>query len=86
MKKIIEIIGCLPVYFYRFCVRPWLPKSCAFTPTCSEYALVAIKRHGIIVGWFLASGRILRCNPFARNNKGYEPVPYRLRSGAKWVV
>ena len=86
VKKVIEFIGCLPVYFYRFCIRPWLPRSCAFIPHCSEYALVAIRRHGMFVGWGMAWRRIVRCNPFTRNNNGYDPVPYRLKGGVKWII
>ncbi|HEY0994025.1 MAG TPA: membrane protein insertion efficiency factor YidD [Kofleriaceae bacterium] len=49
--------------------------SCRFLPTCSEYALTAVKQRGIIVGVALAMWRILRCNPLCRG--GYDPVPAR---------
>lgn len=51
-------------------IRP----SCIFYPTCSQYAIEAIREHGIIVGIFLSVGRILRCNPF-NNHGGLDPVP-----------
>ncbi|MCL2846204.1 MAG: membrane protein insertion efficiency factor YidD [Firmicutes bacterium] len=86
MRKMIEFVACLPIYFYRFVIRPLLPKSCAFTPTCSEYALIAIRRHGPFVGWWMTTRRILRCRPFGRNNRGFDPVPWKLRGGSKWVV
>ena len=46
---------------------------CIYTPTCSEYAITAIKKYGAFKGFLLASWRILRCNPFAKG--GYDPVP-----------
>ena len=74
-KKVTRFIASTPVYLYRLLLRPFLPKSCAFVPTCSEYALIAIKQRGIFVGWWLALGRILRCNPFNKNAYGIDPVP-----------
>lgn len=47
--------------------------SCRYTPTCSEYAVQAIKKYGALKGGLLAAWRILRCNPFAKG--GYDPVP-----------
>lgn len=49
--------------------------SCRFTPTCSNYAIEALKIHGFIKGSFLAIKRIIRCNPFGKI--GYDPVPPR---------
>ena len=50
-----------------------LPHACRFVPTCSEYAMESIERHGVVRGSVLAIGRLLRCHPFAR--AGYDPVP-----------
>ncbi len=61
------------IRFYRRFVSPGLPPSCRFSPTCSEYALEAVSRHGALKGGFLALWRILRCNPFCKG--GYDPVP-----------
>ncbi|MBE6626370.1 MAG: membrane protein insertion efficiency factor YidD [Ruminococcaceae bacterium] len=47
--------------------------TCRFDPTCSEYALIAVREWGIIIGFVLAVIRIIRCNPFSRG--GYDPVP-----------
>jgi putative membrane protein insertion efficiency factor len=58
---------------YRRFLSPMLPHSCRFVPTCSEYAMDAIERHGALRGSFLAVRRLLRCQPFAR--AGYDPVP-----------
>lgn len=46
---------------------------CIYTPTCSQYAIEAIQKYGVLKGMFLACMRILRCNPFAKG--GYDPVP-----------
>ena len=58
---------------YKNGISPYLPKACRFTPTCSEYAMEALEKHGAIKGTMLASYRLLRCNPFCRG--GYDPVP-----------
>lgn len=58
---------------YRRFVSPLLPASCRYIPTCSQYALEAVKRFGARRGFLLAMRRLLRCNPFAHG--GYDPVP-----------
>lgn len=64
------------IRLYQKAFSPSLLSSCRFTPTCSDYALEAIERHGVIAGGALAAWRILRCNPFTRG--GFDPVPVRL--------
>lgn len=59
--------------FYKRLVSPYLPASCRYVPTCSEYAAEAVARHGILHGAALACWRLLRCNPLARG--GFDPVP-----------
>jgi putative membrane protein insertion efficiency factor len=49
---------------YKRWVSPWLPRSCRFTPTCSEYARLAAVRHGAVRGGLLAVGRLARCHPW----------------------
>lgn len=62
------------IVFYRCAVSPLKPyPTCRFVPTCSEYALTAITRFGLVKGGALALWRILRCNPFVKG--GYDPVP-----------
>ncbi|HBA35574.1 MAG TPA: membrane protein insertion efficiency factor YidD [Gammaproteobacteria bacterium] len=58
---------------YRYAVSPFLPASCRFTPTCSEYMIQAIERHGVGTGVFLGFKRLCRCNPFCPG--GHDPVP-----------
>ena len=63
----------LPVPFYRACISPMLPPSCRFTPTCSEYAIEALRKHGPVKGSYLTIRRIMRCHPWG--GSGYDPVP-----------
>ena len=49
---------------YKRRLSPWLPRACRFTPTCSEYARLALLKHGLWRGGWLTTGRLLRCHPF----------------------
>lgn len=62
-----------PIRFYQKFISPYTPPSCRFTPTCSAYAVEALRKHGPIKGLALAIWRILRCNPWG--GSGYDPVP-----------
>jgi hypothetical protein len=68
MKK----IAIMMIKFYRLFISPLKPPTCRFVPTCSEYALQAIEKYGIIRGGKMAISRILRCHPF--HPGGYDPV------------
>jgi len=57
---------------YKWAISPMLPPSCRYVPTCSEYAMEAIERYGVIRGCLKACARVLRCHPFVRG--GYDPV------------
>ena len=63
----------LPIRFYQKFISPLTPPSCRFTPTCSQYAIEALRKHGPFKGTFLAVRRILRCHPWG--GSGYDPVP-----------
>ncbi|MCY7321873.1 MAG: membrane protein insertion efficiency factor YidD [Phormidesmis sp. CAN_BIN36] len=58
---------------YRVFISPLFLPSCRFQPTCSQYAIEALDRHGALKGSWLATRRICRCHPF--NAGGYDPVP-----------
>lgn len=61
------------VWLYRLAISPWLGNNCRYDPSCSEYALEALKRHGAFRGTWLAARRIGRCHPWG--GSGYDPVP-----------
>ena len=57
---------------YRLFISPIKPPCCRFVPTCSEYALLALQKHGAVRGSVMALKRVLRCHPF--HPGGYDPV------------
>lgn len=61
------------IRFYQRFISPLTPPTCIYTPTCSEYAIQAIRKYGALKGTFLAAKRIGRCHPF--HEGGYDPVP-----------
>jgi putative membrane protein insertion efficiency factor len=61
------------IRLYQLLTRPWMPPICRFHPSCSDYTMVALQRHGLWRGGILGAWRILRCHPF--NPGGYDPVP-----------
>lgn len=68
MKKFLIFL----IKVYRKYISPLKVPSCRFYPTCSQYVLEALQKHGIIKGGFMSIKRILRCNPFCKG--GYDPV------------
>lgn len=58
---------------YQLLLRPLFPAACRYEPSCSHYALDALRRHGAIIGSWLAVRRIVRCHPWS--DGGYDPVP-----------
>ncbi len=69
MKKVLTA----PIKLYQRFLSPLLGNRCRFYPSCSQYAIDAIEKKGILKGIMLAVWRILRCNPLNRNS-GYDPV------------
>jgi len=61
------------ITLYQKLLSPWLPPSCRYTPSCSQYAREALLKHGLFRGLFLAAKRLSRCHPFHAG--GYDPVP-----------
>ena len=59
------------VRLYQGAVSPWLPATCRYTPTCSEYAVQALRRYGALRGTVLAAWRVARCNPWGGH--GHDP-------------
>jgi len=75
-KLILKVLGwllLLPVYFYKYAISPLTPASCRHVPSCSQYAVEAVKIHGPFKGFWLAARRISKCHPWGTH--GYDPVP-----------
>ena len=69
----LAFIVSLPIRFYRLVFSPWVGHSCRFDPTCSAYAMEALRKHGGIKGTYLTIRRIARCNPWG--GSGVDDVP-----------
>jgi putative membrane protein insertion efficiency factor len=64
-----------PIAFYQRFVSPLLAPRCRFAPSCSQYAIEALRTHGAVRGFWLSARRLARCHPF--HPGGYDPVPIR---------
>lgn len=77
-------IAVAPIVVYQRIVSPLLPRRCKYEPTCSAYAVQAVREYGILRGLVLGAWRVLRCNPFSHG--GYDPVGaqrlFKARRGA----
>ena len=71
MNRILIVL----IKVYQYTLSPMLGQRCKYYPSCSNYAIGALREHGAIRGTGLATWRLLRCNPFS--NGGYDPVPPR---------
>jgi putative membrane protein insertion efficiency factor len=65
-------IATAPILLYQRLISPALPRRCKYEPTCSAYAVGAIREYGILRGLVLAGWRVLRCNPWSHG--GFDPV------------
>ncbi len=72
----------ISIFLIRFYQRYISIKNCRYIPSCSQYTLEAILKHGVIKGWVLGFWRILRCNPWSKG--GFDKVPDK-KSQVKWV-
>ena len=91
IKKFFGLILSIPlflaialVYFYKLVISPWTPSVCRFKPSCSAYAIIALKRFGLAYGGWLTIKRLFRCNP--KSCGGDDPVPYNLKGDFKWLI
>ena len=69
---------------YKWCISPLFPKTCRYLPTCSNYAILAIKEHGLFKGGYLAFKRILRCRTNCKC--GVDRVPHNIKGDIKWLI
>ena len=72
MTRAIRVVVLLPIHLYRRVISPLVGPRCRYHPTCSEYAVRAVREHGVIRGGVLAAWRVLRCNPWSHG--GVDPV------------
>lgn len=70
--KALRTVATAPIRLYQLVISPALPRRCKYEPTCSRYAIQAIRRYGILRGLVLAGWRLLRCNPWSHG--GFDPV------------
>jgi putative membrane protein insertion efficiency factor len=78
LETLIRLLKHLIISFiklYKYFISPLLLPSCRFQPTCSEYAVQVIEKHGLLIGVFYSLKRLLRCNPMFKS--GWDPVPER---------
>ena len=77
LRSVCKRAAALPliavVKFYQLCISPFTPPSCRFTPTCSQYAVEALRKYGPVKGGWLTLKRLARCHPWG--GSGYDPVP-----------
>ena len=73
IRKVLIFPFVLLVKFYQVAISPFFPASCRYSPTCSNYTLEALEKHGPFKGGWLAVKRIFSCHPWG--GKGYDPVP-----------
>lgn len=73
MRSLLVQLLLLSIRFYQHFISPLKGPSCRFTPTCSQYAVEALQKHGPLKGLYLAVRRLLRCHPWG--GCGYDPVP-----------
>jgi len=71
MSALVRVLVA-PIRLYQRVISPALPRHCRYEPTCSQYAVDAIGRYGILRGLAMASWRLLRCNPWSHG--GFDPV------------
>jgi len=74
MKSVLIFPLIKIIKFYQILISPHLGSNCKFSPTCSNYAIEALRKHGLIKGFYLSLIRILKCNPWNKNC-GFDPVP-----------
>lgn len=73
IKKTIVGLLVLLVRIYQYILSPILPNACRYTPTCSQYAVEALQKHGVFKGLWLSAKRIASCHPWGGH--GHDPVP-----------
>jgi hypothetical protein len=71
VRTTLALLLIIPVRLYQFCLSPLLPRVCRFYPSCSEYFILAVRKHGPVLGAWKGFCRICRCHPW--HPGGYDP-------------
>ena len=80
MKSVLSLL----IRIYRAALSPFFPPRCRFLPTCSDYALQAVERHGALRGGWLALRRIGRCHPFGSSGIDEVPETFSFGCSCRW--
>lgn len=87
IRSFLIMLLTIPIKLYQWIISPFLPKTCRYEPSCSQYAIEALRIHGPFKGLVIGTRRILSCHPWGGH--GYDPVPpkgtslYKLFKPAK---
>ena len=77
LMKFLTFPFILLIRFYQSAISPYLPATCRYHPTCSQYSIEALEKHGLFFGSYLAVRRILSCHPLGKS--GHDPVPEKFK-------
>lgn len=80
----VKLLAYLMIYIYKILISPLLPKSCKFTPSCSTYGIIALRRFGLFGGIFLLFKRLIRCRPGTKGGEDF--VPDNIKGEIKWLI
>ena len=80
----VRLLVVFLIIVYKKVISPVLPNSCKYTPSCSSFMLIAIKKHGLIGGFLLGVKRIVKCGPHSKG--GLDPVPENIKGDVKWLI
>jgi uncharacterized protein len=75
MSRLAKLVVLALLRAYKWAISPLFPPACRYIPTCSQYAMEAVERYGVVRGGMKAFGRLMRCHPFVHG--GYDPVVRR---------
>jgi hypothetical protein len=67
----VKAVLVAPIRLYQLLISPLFPASCKYHPSCSQYAIDAVRKHGVLKGSLKAAWRLLRCNPWSRGGVDY---------------
>tara|TARA_B100002003_G_C13700006_1_gene352121 strand:- start:299 stop:559 length:261 start_codon:yes stop_codon:yes gene_type:complete len=69
------------IRLYQLALSPLIKSNCRYLPSCSEYSIIALKEHGLIIGLYYTLKRIFSCHPYG--GRGYDPVPKKMIKDSK---